>query len=452
MPQTFHCPNCQASLDVDPASPAVTVRCPYCSSTVIVPEALRGAGSAAGSAGDAVVAEVLRLVASGQKIAAIKAYREAYPALSLAEAKEAVEALERGEAIVWQALASPAGGGVTQPVVVSDRARRVIGCSLLALLLVIGLSIVIPLVAGWFAVSAVTRSEVLSGDRAAAPADGPRPTDLPAATATPELAPVILRFGGQEGIGPGFFNDTRRLGVDGEGRIYTGDYLGGRVQVFDAGGAFQAQWSVGPADYAMIAMAVDRAGTVYLLERGAITRYDGLTGVAQVPPAVPGRGDFRSLAIAPDGSLVAAGNRRLVRFDAQGELALDLADPFAAITGFQTTHNALAVDGAGYIYLAGAETIYKFDPEGRLVDRIGSRGDGSDQFHTAPSAIAVDGRGRLFANDFEGIHVFDANGRHLALIELAGISFGMVVDDQNRLVVMDRNSNEVLVYDLSRLP
>lgn len=453
MIQTFHCPNCQAALDVEPASAAVTVRCSYCSSTIIVPESLRGAGRHVGhTGGDAAVAEVLRLIASGNKIAAIKAFREAFP-MTLAEAKAAVEALERGEPVVWGRLQSAADGG-TQPVTLSGGARRAIGCVVFSIVLAIGLSIVVPIIGGWFALSAVSQQDSLVAEpiESVVTALLPSPSPSPAATATPELAPVALRFGAGEGIGPGFFDDTRRIGVDREGRFYTGDYTGGRVQVFDAAGQFLAQWSLNRDDYPMIALAVDRAGTVYLLDRGEIQRLDGLTGAALGPLAVPGRADFRALAVAPDGSLLAMSARRLVRFDAQGNLDLDLIDPFAAISGFRTTHEALAVDGAGNIYVAGSDTLYKFDRQGRFVDQIGSRGDAPDQFMTSPTAIAVDGQGRLYANDFRGIRVFDAAGRYLGLIDLSGVSFGMVVDDENRLVVMDRNSNEVVVFDLTARP
>jgi sugar lactone lactonase YvrE len=84
------------------------------------------------------------------------------------------------------------------------------------------------------------------------------------------------------------------------------------------------------------------------------------------------------------------------------------------------------------------------------VDQIGSKGDAEDQFYTSPTALAVDGKGRIFANDFSGIKVFEGNGRYLATIDLPGVTFDMVITDKNDLLVMDRNSNEVVKYRLNQ--
>src|SRR5215213_6456429 len=58
-----------------------------------------------------------------------------------------------------------------------------------------------------------------------------RPTTAPKEKRN-SFATVLLEFG-SEGIGPGMFNDARSIAVDGAGRIYVGEYTGGRIQVFD---------------------------------------------------------------------------------------------------------------------------------------------------------------------------------------------------------------------------
>ena len=90
MTQTFECPNCHAALDYDPSSRAVTVRCDFCNSTVIVPETLRTGGSSSFSTDmpnspmlDPMMqatrlGEVVKLVRSGRKIEAIKLFRETF--------------------------------------------------------------------------------------------------------------------------------------------------------------------------------------------------------------------------------------------------------------------------------------------------------------------------------------------------------------------------------------
>ncbi len=110
MPQTFHCPACQAPLDYDGRE--IIVRCPYCSSSVIVPEGLRPAQPASPSGGlrgnvvdlAAVVQQLTELIHDGKKIQAIKLYHDTFEA-GLTEAKAAVEQLERGQGAAFGRVA-----------------------------------------------------------------------------------------------------------------------------------------------------------------------------------------------------------------------------------------------------------------------------------------------------------------------------------------------------------
>jgi sugar lactone lactonase YvrE/DNA-directed RNA polymerase subunit RPC12/RpoP len=461
MVHTFQCPNCHASLNYDPGSRTATVRCDYCSSTIIVPETLRqaalhdtGRPAGAAAAGQAQkLAEIAQLAHGGQKIQAIKLFRETFDT-GLKEAKDVVEAIERNDAIRLEDITILASTPATDA---SPVPRRSASCLILAVVLMVGLAALVPiLLGGGLAFFTISSVETSAGTPASSisllstqlPAVLAQPTQPPAATATPGLAAVVWQMGGQEGIGPGFFNDTRRLGLDGAGNIYTGDYSGGRVQVFDPDGEFLGQWNAGSELY-MIGMAVDRQGVVYVVDRGQILRYEGLTGAALGPLPYAGQASFRHVATAADGSLVAFAPDRLVRFDAQGNVTLEVRDPFSNIPDFATTSEDLAVDGAGNIYVLGTESIYKFDADGRFVNQIGSRGEAADQFSTSVTAIAVDGQGRIFAEDFKGILVLDANGRYLGTIDFRGVAFDMVIDGRNELLVMDRNGNQVLRYTVN---
>ncbi len=104
---TLDCPRCGAPLDPPvPAGP--TMECPYCKNTVVIPdsvrskagaEALQNPAFARSAAPDlARLAELGKLVRSGRKIEAIKLVREMTP-LGLKEAKDLVEAMERGEPV-----------------------------------------------------------------------------------------------------------------------------------------------------------------------------------------------------------------------------------------------------------------------------------------------------------------------------------------------------------------
>ncbi|MBL8058382.1 MAG: ribosomal protein L7/L12, partial [Anaerolineales bacterium] len=126
MPQTFTCPACGAPLQLDHDGDA-TVRCGHCGSTVILPEELREpAESAAPSPASprswslaemlqqaGQFGEVARLVQAGQKIEAIKLYRQ-LTGVGLKEAKDAVDQLEAGQVVqVGQLIVQQwtAGGG-----------------------------------------------------------------------------------------------------------------------------------------------------------------------------------------------------------------------------------------------------------------------------------------------------------------------------------------------------
>ncbi len=465
MLQSFECPNCQANLDYDAQSDAITVRCQYCSSTVIVPDSLRRQHGRKVHQPE-VLTEVVKLVQSGRKIEAIKLFRETFN-VGLKQAKDVVDAIERHEDIHlggtdFHTEAVTISSYTTKPTVRVNGCRG--GCVTLAILLVfivIGVgAFLIILPAGQTGVfeqvttllaseveGSPNEEDIVSTIEAIMPGEGLEGITDPQSGS--DFAEVTLQFGGEEGVGPGFFNDTRRLAVDGEGNIYTGDYSGGRIQVFDAEGNFVATWNAG-ADLYMSGMTVDRSGTVYILNNYMVEKYNGTTGEFLGTVDLPGGQDtyFETAATGPDGNIYLIGEDRLVRLDNNGNVVLDVAEPFANVPDFATTHDDAAVDGAGNIYVLGSEAIYKLNAQGQFVDQIGSKGEEDDQFYTSPTAIAVDGKGRIFANDFWGIKVFEANGRYIDSIKLPGVTFDMVVTDENDLLVMDRNSNEVVKFRL----
>mgnify|MGYP002622328131 CR=1 FL=1 len=469
MLQSFECPNCQATLDYDANTNALTVRCAYCGSTVIVPDSLRRERGS-GSGQEQMLAEVVQLVQNGRKIEAIKRFRETFN-VGLKEAKDVVEAIERHEDIhlggtSFHTESVSISSYTTTPPVQTSSGRG--GCAVLFAVLIL---ILIGIGAFWVINPASQTDRIfeqiaslteLQGETTTQEDDtfivittieaivpGQAQENRSETTDGPAFAEVILQIGGEEGIGPGFFNDTRRLGVDGEGNIYTGDYSGGRIQVFDAEGNFLATWNAGEELY-MAGMTVDRSGTVYIINVDTVEKFNGMTGEFLGTVDLPGgqRTYFETAATGPDGNVYLIGEDRLVRLDNSGNVVLDVAEPFANVPDFATTYDDAAVDGAGNIYMLGSETIYKLNAQGQFVDQIGSKGEAEDQFFTSPTAIAVDGKGRIFANDFWGIKVFEGNGRYLATIDSAGVAFDMIVTVENDLLVMDRNSNEVVKYRL----
>ena len=258
---------------------------------------------------------------------------------------------------------------------------------------------------------------------------------------TNTFANVLLDFG-SEGIGPGMFNNARSIAVDGAGRIYVGEYTGGRIQVFDPDGKFVTQWSIGDRKTLLRGLAADRKGTVYVVEGGRIDRYRGETG-EKLGTLAYERNGFDDVTVGADGGLVTAwqSNRDdIVVFDANGKVVRTIPEAVSGASGDSELAMRVAVDGAGYIYALGRfnDGVFKFGRDGKFMNRFGSGGDHPGQFRAAYS-IAVDGHGRIYVGDMKGIQVFDGNGRYLSVISVKNVAFGMCFNDKNELFVVARD-------------
>jgi streptogramin lyase/DNA-directed RNA polymerase subunit RPC12/RpoP len=273
------------------------------------------------------------------------------------------------------------------------------------------------------------------------PPNTPTRPNPPAKEKTNSFATVLLDFG-SEGIGPGMFNDARSIAVDGAGRIYVGEYTGGRIQVFDPAGKFVSQWSVGDRKTILRGLAADRKGMVYVVHGGGIERYRGETG-EKLGQLDYERSGFDDVTTGADGGLVTAwhSNRDdIVAFDANGKVVRTIPAAISSASGDSELSMRVAVDGSGNIYALGRfnNAVFKFGRDGKFINRFGDAGDQPGQLR-APYSIAVDGHGRVYVGDMKGIQVFDANGRYLSIVNLKGMAFGMVFNDNNELFVIARD-------------
>jgi streptogramin lyase len=303
----------------------------------------------------------------------------------------------------------------------------------LLLIPIVGVIIVVLAVLG------VLAPTIYSVSRTVNPPNTPSRPNTPVKETRNSFAPVTLTFG-SEGIGPGMFNDGRSIGVDGAGRIYVGEYTGGRIQVFDPAGKFVTQWTIGDRKTLLRGMAVDRKGTVYAVHGGVITRYSGETGekISETE-----RANYDDVTASADGGLVAAahgGHDNIVVLDSSGKVTRTIPDAISSASGDSELSIRVAVDGSGTIYALGIfnDGVFKFGRDGKFMNRFGGEGDKPGQFRSAYS-IAVDGHGRVYVGDMKGIQVFDGDGRYLALIDLKGPAFGMVFNDKNELFVIARD-------------
>ncbi len=462
MAETFHCPNCGAPLDYDRHSDLV-IRCPYCSSSVIAPEALRSTrepetdlpelsgeidvSSLIGQA--AHLAEISGLIRGGRKIEAIKRYRE-ISGVSLKEAKDAVEALQAGRPVTLIAARTDSGatpGQVTGSTVeiatppleidAAAAARAVttvgagIGCFGLLLTGGILLAILVPVLYA-LAQPGGPLFETWSGMNPFTPSR------------------LVLSFG-EEGTGAGRFQDPRQIAVDTRGNLYVADFNTGRIQRFDQEGTFVRLWVVG--DEANIRdLSTDREGGVYAVFNGEIVVYSGATGERVGAITYPGERQpyFEQAALGADGSLVTIANSEdLIRFNQSGQVTLELPEAVSSISNDSELDAHVAVDGLGNIFILGTfnNAVFKFAPDGSFVTRFGTDGDQPGQFR-APSELAVDSRGRVYVSDFKGVQVFDNDGRYLETIRMDGVARSLAFNDRDEMFVVTSLSR-VLVFTLS---
>ena len=417
----FRCPACNASLEMqEPGRP--TVRCAYCNTTVIVPNGLRQDRNQFADEG---LPEIGTLIDQGRKIEAIKRYREVSGA-GLKQAKEAVEALERGEAVAMEPARRSASEGTA-------------GCSLLLFVLVL---------------------LVAAGGVYLFLSPGANLGDISLPAGLPGSGPAVTVLAQGEGTGPGLFQDSRTLAVDSEGHLYIGDFQGGRIQRFAADGTPLGQWfteSGGPIG----GLVTGPDGTFYVLEQGEINLYERASGRRLGPIAgelLPEEAAmiagirFDDITAGGDGGMVALGDGALLRFDRQGRLVLLNQELLAALPAGVNTASLrdMAVAGQNNLYLIFTfdDAVYHFDANGTYVDRFGRKGEGPGEF-TAPTALAIDGRGRVLVEDFGRILIFDSDGIFREAFDVSGAAFALQVHG-DRLYRLDRNGNRLVSYALER--
>lgn len=369
---TLQCPSCGAPLEYDESSKRETMRCPFCNSTVMLPERMRPAAPAS-------VQTQTTFRRTGGKSAVTAGVIVAVVALIVIG----------GVALFASRQITKSAPSATRPIGVTN-----------------------------------TKSTLV-----------PTKPDPFAGYTQPELS-----FG-SEGIGPGNFKDARSIAVDAEGHIYVGEYSGGRVQVFDSAGKFLTQWMV-DTKMPLRGMAADRRGTVYVVQRNNLMRYEGTTGKPLGEMTGGARAGFDDVWATPDGGLVAsAGGTQddIIRFNASGQVSKTITKAISGQTDRSELNMRVAADGIGNIYALGTfnNAVLKFSPDGRFVTQFGGDGDEAGQFR-APGAIAVDNQGRVYVSDIKGVQVFDPNGRFLNLIKVKGAASGMAFNDRNELFVVAR--------------
>jgi hypothetical protein len=365
------------------------------------------------------IGEVQRLIDAGDKLAAIKLFRKSF-GVGLAEAKEAVEAMARGEGFDLSRMRVGGRQVIVGPEA-ADAVRKVgfaVGGSIIATIAVVSIFIV-------GITEAIIAFTFYTIDRATVK---PTPAATPVALkATPAPDAIeLLKIGGQ-GNGAGRFRDNRHVAVDGEGRIYSSDYSPMRVQVFDASGSFVGSW-LPTAGSNLYGLAATRAGELLMANDKGLFKFRGTTGEVLAENRTV---YARSLALTPGGEAVAAAGKSLVFLDADLKTVREVktaAEDSNAVFGFER----LAVAGDGTIYALDrhANEVCKFSSAGKFLNRFPTQAD-------SPNAIAIDPQGRLFLSNTSSIVVLDERGQLLRELK-SDQAFGLAFDFAGDLYVASR--------------
>lgn len=436
MTLTLNCPNCGAPLDYQGSDPII--RCPYCSSSVIVPDNLRAKPSFSanpsnftlsgfGDMGSLVkhalrIKEVKDLADAGQMEKALEIYRQITGSDQLS-ARQAVEKLSSGLPITLAGMNIPQAGGPgiqaqTLDAKSSQQVGRWVGCLVTILVLGILAGVLLPVGMALFgALAAVNGAQGI----------------IPSGFASQALA-----FGG-EGSGPGKFDDLRAIAVNPvSGNIYAANYDDGRLQAFDAQGNFLTQWVIpeqNNVDPYFDKMDVGRDGTIFIPVSGKILKFDGQGRALGMIEHSDYR--FEDVDIALDGSMVAIANGEdIIWLSADGQVTQAVEDAVSTVSGDSELSANLAVDGLGKVYVLGHfnNAVFIFGADGKFINRFGSDGDEPGQFRAA-QAIKIDGQGRIFVSDVQGVQVFSNDGRYLNVVKVKYFAYGLALDDQDNLYV-----------------
>lgn len=364
------------------------------------------------------LSEIRAEIARGNKINAIKLYREKF-GVGLAEAKAAVERLETHKLGRQNTLNF-------DNQAVAKTAKTVGALTVIAILLAVlggiaGIGIAI------FSVIKATEDSL------------PVPTPITLAPNHPgtqknSFAVESIRAGG-EGIGAGYFKDNRTIAVDGAGRIYSADYSGNLIQQFDADGKFISQWQL-PDERVIFDLLADRKNRVYVLSASHLEIYDA---AAQTLLSASSRPAYRTIALDANGKLYAITDKNeFARLNENGKI-IEKTSPLAAQFNFKIgTLRHLAMDARGnfFAFEPVKKEILKFSPDAKFLLRFNTLPDKNKQI-SYPYDIAVDGKGRVFVTEISDVYVFDNDGRYLDSFATRQ-TMGLAFDDKNALWTASR--------------
>lgn len=424
MIQVIKCPSCAAPLECDEN---LFEKCDFCGSKLkinkkdVVSETNFGFDKLLRQAQK--LKKIKNLIQRGRTIQAIHLYKETFNT-SLDDATIAVNKLANGQSVVFQTTESPFQKVETFHFGQNNinnkniaRAAKTIGIFTLIPTLIGVLAGIIGLGVAGYAVYQATQK----GKNPRSVAQNLFNTDKKS------IANEVLRFGG-EGVGIGNFKDNRAVAVDAEGRIYSADYTGGRIQVFDKDGKYLTQWFVGKKETPIVSLGASRNGKVYVAQPNNIMSYDGMSGKLLNETKTRFTSD---MAITSTGNVILLERDKITIFDEKLKKLSEYSN-IAKTAGISGGFTYIAVNGLGEIYAISrnGQDVCKFSADGKFTDRFKIK-------PTSVNGIAVDSKGRIFISETNKVWIYQVNGQELDSFETKQ-SFGLIFNEQSELITASR--------------
>jgi outer membrane protein assembly factor BamB len=380
--QTFNCPTCGAPLDYD-GGPETTIHCPFCNSSVVVPEELRP---------------------------------------------------EKPPELMVATQSNSSGGGALTLGIIAVVIIMVIGGMVFAFLGITRRT----------TDSASQVLEVESPTQVEPPTDTPEPSPTPA-YANPKLSfgeegigpgqlndPRYLAVDGNGTLYVTDYEGGRIQAFDATGK-YLSQFMVGDLQTIILGmtADHQGRVYVAAGDAPDILVYDGKTGQAL----GKLTSPNG--GEFGEMAATATGGLDATWYEGRWGIITSLEGHRddLVQFNAKGKIASTIASFISGQTGNLALDIYIAVDGQGRIFALSDGVVYVFSPEGKFTNKFGSVGDQPGQF-SDPRAISVDGQDQVYIGDTDSVHVYTADGRFITDFPTQDSADSMVMDEQGNLWIL----------------
>lgn len=213
-------------------------------------------------------------------------------------------------------------------------------------------------------------------------------------------------------------------------------------------------------------LLADSQGNVYVVVTGVILKFQGNTGellgaahgTDYIHDAcllregglaiVSEKGGRDDELVRMDGTGKAV--KRVHRFvSSQLDKRLDVSALRVATDGVGNTYAIYALGDVYGEHWYDSEdlAIFKFAPDGKYVMRFGAQGREAGQYRM-PNAIAVDKQNRVLIGDSSnGVHLYADDGRYLETIKTPVWVRGMCLDDKDNLYVVGSNTVSRIVLN-----